>query len=270
MEGPAIVFKNVFDKIKDKMTRAIKFFPAAFLICLLFSSFTIFLPSEIGDAVIIDDAMHKKILACEVEYDKSQNVAAHKTLPCGSKVRVTVLSTNKSVELTIVDRGPYLKGQIIGISSSAAAVLGISEVTRVKVEPLDAKKSPEKTTRKTTKNTVKKESGLNIIQEAADIEKGGLYKMQVMKLEPKGWGVQVAAYSNYEAVIKQLSVLQNNWFKGGLVYADQTNGKPSYKIIMGPFFSKEEAESYCSSIKEKYKVKDAYVIDLNTLKVTGK
>jgi len=237
---------------------------------LLFSSFTTFLPPEIGNAVIIDDALHNKIMACEVEYDKSKNVAAHKTLPCGSKVRVTVLSTNKSVELTIVDRGPYLKGQIIGISSSAAAVLGISAETRVKVEPLDAKKSPDKPVKKSTKNTVKKESGLNIIQEAADIEKGGLYKMQVMKLEPKGWGVQVAAYSNYEAVIKQLSVLQNNWFKGGLVYADQANGKASYKIIIGPFFTKEEADSYCSSIKEKYKVKDAFVLDLNALKVSAK
>jgi rare lipoprotein A len=252
------------------MTLVLKFFPAAFLISLLFSSFTTFLPSEIGNATIIDDALHKKIMACEVEYDKSQNVAAHKTLPCGSKVRVTVLSTNKSIELTIVDRGPYLQGQIIAISSNAAAVLGISAETRVKVEPLDAKKSTEKTAKKTTKNTVKKESGLNIIQEAADIEKGGLYKMQVMKLEPKGWGVQVAAYSNYEAVIKQLSVLQNNWFKGGLVYADQSEGKASYKIIMGPFFTKEEADSYCSSIKEKYKVKDAFVLDLNAIKATGK
>jgi len=251
------------------MTSIFKLYPFGLLL-LIFSSFTLFLPSEIGNAIIIDDKMQGKTLACELEYDKSQNVAAHKTLPCGTKVRVTVLSTNKSVELTIVDRGPYLKGQVIAISSNAAAVLGINSETRVKVEPLDTKKSPEKTATKSTKTKAKKESGLNIVQEAADIEKGGLYKMQVMKLEPKGWGVQVAAYSNYEAVIKQLSVLQNNWFKGGLVYADQANGKPSYKIIMGPFFSKEEADSYCSSIKEKYKVKDAFVLDLNALKVSDK
>jgi rare lipoprotein A len=67
-----------------------------------------------------------------------------------------------------------------------------------------------------------------------------------------------------------LSVLQNNWFKGGLVFADQSEGKANYKIIMGPFFTKEEADSYCSSIKEKYKVKDAFVLDLNAIKETGK
>jgi rare lipoprotein A len=54
------------------------------------------------------------------------------------------------------------------------------------------------------------------------------------------------------------------------VYAGEDDSKPSYKIIMGPFFTKEEADSYLNSIKEKYKVKDAFVIDLNLLKDSGK
>jgi rare lipoprotein A len=224
------------------------------------------LPSELGNAIIMEDEQPGKITACELEYDKTKNVAAHKTLACGTKVRVTVLETNKSVEVTIVDRGPYAKGQIIALSSNAAAELGMVKETRVKVEVLDNKKN----TRKNTKTTPAKSSGLNIIQEAADIKKGGLYKMQVMQLEPKGWGVQVAAYSSYESVIQQLTALQNNWFKGGLVYVDQVDSKATYKIIMGPFFTKEEAESYCSSVKQKYKVKDAFVIDLNLLKNTDK
>jgi rare lipoprotein A len=241
-----------------------------FISVIVFSSFSSFLPSEIGNAIIIDDALQGKKMACELKYDKLQNVAAHKTLPCGTKIKVTVLATNKSIELTIVDNAPYLKGQLIAISSNAAKVLGINNETRVKVETLDVNKIVEKTVKKSSKNTVKKLSGLNIIEEAAEIEKGGLYKMQVMKLEPKGWGVQVAAYSSYEAVVKQLTVLQNNWFKGGLVYAGEDDSKPSYKIIMGPFFTKEEADSYLNSIKEKYKVKDAFVIDLNLLNDSGK
>jgi rare lipoprotein A len=243
------------------------YFISLFSIAYVFSGA---LPSELGNAVIIEDEQPGKITACELEYDKTKNVAAHKTLACGTKVRVTVLETNKSVEVTIVDRGPYQKGQIIGLSSNAAAELGMNKETRVKVEVLDAKKNTEKATKKNVKSTPKKSSELNVIQEAADIEKGGLYKMQVMQLEPKGWGVQVAAYSNYESVIQQLTALQNNWFKGGLVYVDQIDTKASYKIIMGPFFTKEEADSYCKSVKQKYKVKDAYVIDLKLLNDTGK
>jgi len=240
-----------------------KFFLTLFAICFFSTIYA--LPSEIGNAIILDDALQGKTSACDIKYDKMQNFAAHKTLACGTKVRVTVLESNKSIEVTIVDRGPYSKGHIIALSSNAAANLGITNETRVKVEVLDGKKNSEKTGRKNTKSNQKKESGLNIIQEAATIEKGGLYKMQVLKLEPKGWGVQVAVYSSYESVVQQLAALQNNWFKGGLVYADELKGKPSYKIIMGPFFTKEEADSYCLSVKEKYKVKDAFVVDLNLI-----
>ena len=111
----------------------------------------------------------------------------------------------------------------------------------------------------------KKDKELNIIEEAANMEKGGLYKMEIFKLEPKGFGVQVAGYSDYESVVKQISVLQKNWFKGALVFVDDLKGKPYYKVIMGPFFSKEEAESYKESIKSKYGVKDAFTVNLETI-----
>jgi rare lipoprotein A len=114
-----------------------------FISVIVFSSFSSFLPSEIGNAIIIDDALQGKKMACELKYDKLQNVAAHKTLPCGTKIKVTVLATNKSIELTIVDNAPYLKGQLIAISSNAAKVLGINNETRVKVETLDVNKIVE-------------------------------------------------------------------------------------------------------------------------------
>lgn len=250
------------------MFNILKLVAAALILCI-FSSFTP-LPSELGNAVIIDDSLDGKVLTCGLKYDKSQNVAAHKTLPCGTKVRVTVLSTNKSIELTIIDSGTYLSGQIIAISSNAAAVLGISNEMRVKVENLDEIKIIEKTLKKNSKTQIKKSSGLNVIEEAADIEKGGLFKMQVMKLEPRGWGVQVATYSSYESVVKQLTALHNNWFKGGLVFVDLKEEKPNYKIIMGPFFTREEAESYLKNVREKYKINDAFIVDLNMLNDSGK
>jgi rare lipoprotein A len=49
--------------------------------------------------------------------------AAHKSLPCGSKVRVTTRSG--SAVLTITDRGPYVRGRILDVSLDAARVLGL-------------------------------------------------------------------------------------------------------------------------------------------------
>ena len=51
--------------------------------------------------------------------------AAHKSIPLGTKVRVTSLSTKKSVVVTIVDRGPYTKKRILDLNVKAANAIGI-------------------------------------------------------------------------------------------------------------------------------------------------
>jgi peptidoglycan lytic transglycosylase len=51
--------------------------------------------------------------------------AAHRTLPFGTRVRVTDVRTQKSVEVTITDRGPASPGRVIDLSLGAAKVLGI-------------------------------------------------------------------------------------------------------------------------------------------------
>ena len=62
--------------------------------------------------------------------------AAHRTLPFGSRVRVTNHSNGRSVMVTINDRGPFIRGRIIDLSVSAARELGMMSagVVRVSVE----------------------------------------------------------------------------------------------------------------------------------------
>jgi rare lipoprotein A len=64
--------------------------------------------------------------------------AAHRTLPFGSKVRVTNLKNNRSVVVTVNDRGPFVGGRVIDVSAHAADVLGFRSagVASVKVEHL--------------------------------------------------------------------------------------------------------------------------------------
>jgi len=68
--------------------------------------------------------------------------AAHKSLPLGTKVRVTKLSNGRSIVVRINDRGPFVKGRIIDLSRKAAQDLGIikSGVAKVKVEVLSLPK----------------------------------------------------------------------------------------------------------------------------------
>ncbi len=62
--------------------------------------------------------------------------AAHRTLPFGSRVRVTNLKNNRSVVVTINDRGPFVGGRLIDVSANAADALGFRStgVAQVKLE----------------------------------------------------------------------------------------------------------------------------------------
>lgn len=59
------------------------------------------------------------------KYDKDKFTAAHKTLPFGTKVKVTDKRTGKSTIVRINDRGPYVKNRVIDISNAAAKELGV-------------------------------------------------------------------------------------------------------------------------------------------------
>jgi len=72
-------------------------------------------------------------------FDPSQLTAAHRTLPFGSMVRVTNMSTGDSVVVRINDRGPFAHGRVIDISHAAAREIGMhrSGTARVALALID-------------------------------------------------------------------------------------------------------------------------------------
>jgi rare lipoprotein A len=73
-------------------------------------------------------------------YDMKAMTAAHRTLPLGSIVRVTEISSGNSVIVRITDRGPFIEGRIIDMSQAAAKQLGLVQkgTEKVRVELLKA------------------------------------------------------------------------------------------------------------------------------------
>jgi rare lipoprotein A len=71
-------------------------------------------------------------------FDPNAWTAAHKTLPLGTRVRVTRLDNGNTVDVTINDRGPYISGRIIDLSRRAAQAIDMTGqgVTKVKVNVL--------------------------------------------------------------------------------------------------------------------------------------
>ncbi|MFO1172262.1 MAG: septal ring lytic transglycosylase RlpA family protein [Hyphomicrobiaceae bacterium] len=62
--------------------------------------------------------------------------AAHKTLPFGTRVKVTHIASGRSIVVRINDRGPFVRGRIIDLSRGAAGALGIkgAGLARVRIE----------------------------------------------------------------------------------------------------------------------------------------
>ncbi|MDK2761100.1 MAG: septal ring lytic transglycosylase RlpA family protein [Sphingopyxis sp.] len=58
-------------------------------------------------------------------FDPGQMTAAHRSLPFGSMVRVTNMSTGDSVVVRINDRGPFSRGRVIDVSQAAAREIGM-------------------------------------------------------------------------------------------------------------------------------------------------
>lgn len=77
-----------------------------------------------GVASYYGSYFHGRKTASGEVYDQYKLTAAHKTLPLGTVVKVTNVSNSKSVFLKINDRGPYIKGRVIDVSTKAADLLG--------------------------------------------------------------------------------------------------------------------------------------------------
>jgi rare lipoprotein A len=82
-------------------------------------------PAETGLAAVYSDRLHGRKTASGERYDRCQLTAAHKTLPFGTRVKVTHTKSNKSVIVRINDRGPVQVGRILDLSPTAARAVGI-------------------------------------------------------------------------------------------------------------------------------------------------
>ena len=75
-------------------------------------------------------------------FDENKLTAAHRTLPLVTWARVTNLENGRSIEVRVNDRGPYIDGRVIDLSTRAAEELGMTEQGLARVE---IKALPEQT-----------------------------------------------------------------------------------------------------------------------------
>lgn len=92
-----------------------------------------------GKASFYSDSLHGNPTASGEPYDRDDLTAAHRSLPFGTRLRVTNLANGRSVEVRVNDRGPFVEGRIVDLSRRAAEEIGMiaAGVVEVSVEVVD-------------------------------------------------------------------------------------------------------------------------------------
>ena len=102
------------------------------------------LETQTGEATFYADVLDRKRTASGERLDQNAMVAAHRAYPFGTLLRVTNLDNDRSVQVRVIDRGPFgapkkAKQKIIDLSRRAAAQLGFIDEGRalVRVDVLE-------------------------------------------------------------------------------------------------------------------------------------
>jgi len=221
---------------------------------------------------------HGKKTATGETYDMFSISAAHKTLPLGSKVRVTNLDNGRELELTINDRGPFVDGRVIDLSYASARLLGMADsgLAHVRVEgvadnPLIANGSykgvavasadtpPRKTKGYVEKDlsddTAKPKRVAKAQAPALAARDGGPARNSSVMAEAGGEGrfsVQVGAFSQDENARRVKEHLVQAGFRGARVVRTQRGDRELLVVQAGSFNAREEAEEVLRAVREEF------------------
>jgi rare lipoprotein A (peptidoglycan hydrolase) len=124
------------------MRRLLRWSPALLAACVAGGAVAATPKVQVGKASIYSKKFAGRKMANGERMDPGQDNAAHRTLPLGSKARVTNLETGKSAIVTIEDRGPHIPGRIVDLSPATAEKIGLDRkdgVAHVELRPIAEK-----------------------------------------------------------------------------------------------------------------------------------
>jgi rare lipoprotein A len=179
--------------------------------------------TETGIASWYGHPYHGRPAADGEIYDMEKLVAAHRTLPFNTWVRVVNMTNNQSVEVRIIDRGPFIDGRIIDLSHAAAIAIGmiVSGTAQVRMEVIRA---PE-------------------------------------TAPPALFAVQVGAYRDRANAERERAAMQAQYGEARLLERAENPGV--WRVIVGTAGSQEAATSLAARIHNESSEKNPFVIRLD-------
>ena len=181
---------------------------------------------EVGMASWYGSDFHGRKTANGQTYNMYGLSAAHKTLPLGTRVRVTRLSNNASVILVVNDRGPFVSGRILDLSYGAAKQLGMVRdgVAKVRISAIGSAPS------------------------GTAVAKASTPKASTAKR----YHVRVGAFSQRANAERTQQSLVAQGYKHASITTEQRDDLTLHIVLAGSFASRDQAEQVQERLKEAF------------------
>lgn len=227
------------------MKRLLLLFSFHFLLTVSFAQV------QTGKASFYADKFEGSPTASGEKYKHSKLTAAHKSLPFGTRVKVTNLANNEEVEVVINDRGPYVENRVIDLSKLAAERLGFVNqgLAEVRIEVLDAGDGKTSDPAKTIDHVL--------------VEEKEFYDFEISRLNPKGYGVQIGTYQELVNLMRLSENLKHSYKKQVTVQVKIMNGVKYYGLIIGQFSTRPKAEQFRDNLRKKFP--DAFIVEYDKI-----
>ena len=190
-------------------------------------------------------------------FDNAQFTAAHKTLPFGTMIKVTRNDNGKSVEVRIIDRGPFKPGRVVDLSQTAAVSIGL-----VRDGVADVTVAIISTPQTNVLATTNPENGAKPVQTAISLENKNI---KVISAPQDDYGIQVGAFSDVKAAERATQNLGQKGINNLVIHTGTSSSNAVvFRVIVGPFEQKEEAQKVYETLAG---IETAgLVIDMNNLR----
>ncbi len=222
--------------------------------------------SETGIAAYYADKLHGKKTSSGELYDKYALTAAYHNLPIGSRIRVTRLDNQKSVEVRVNDCCLPLKGRIVDLSRAAAEQIDLIKAgtaqVRVDLVALGDGKVCGKGSQPVSYSAEGEKVAARGVAASGPVAPG-TYRAEALNPIRSGFGVQVGAFSDKANADAKVEELRKKGFKDLLVTYEGADTKIPYKVVVGLFDKRESAAAYQKSLATKHKMK-GMVVDLKS------
>ncbi len=212
---------------------------------------------ERGIAVFYADYLDKQPTALGETYHKNQLTCSHPWHPHGTLLKVTRQDNGQSVTVRVNDRGNFSGGVIISLSYAAAATIDLIRVGRawVTVEPVGYSESNPVANTSTLRARTPADAPQSYSY-SSEFTPKGISSYEATSYAPtyrgpqpgtfaSGYGVQLGAYTVYDNALRRVESLQKQGLNNVSIRENQTTeGNRIYRVIIGTFASRTDAETY--------------------------